>query len=79
MMARALSLPVHAYRLTLRPLLGLDCRFVPSCSTYALDALAIHGAARGAQLAAMRVLRCHPWCAGGDDPVPPCRQATAVR
>ena len=79
MMARVLSLPVHAYRWTLRPMLGLDCRFVPSCSTYALDALATHGAVRGAHLAAMRVLRCHPWCAGGHDPVPPTRDATAAR
>ncbi len=62
---------VHTYRWTLRPLLGMQCRFEPSCSSYALDALATHGAARGAWLAAGRVLRCNPWCEGGHDPVPP--------
>ena len=67
---RALALPVHAYRYFLSPWLGSACRFEPTCSCYALEALDRHGAAAGTYLAAKRVLRCHPWCAGGHDPVP---------
>ncbi len=73
--ARAAGWLVRLYQLALRPVLGPNCRFTPSCSDYALEALARHGAARGAWLASRRVLRCHPWCAGGHDPVPPGRQA----
>jgi hypothetical protein len=61
---------VRAYQFTLSPLLGAQCRFAPSCSCYAIDALRRHGAARGAALAAWRVLRCNPWAEGGYDPVP---------
>jgi hypothetical protein len=64
---------VRAYQLTLRPVLGANCRFSPSCSDYALGALRTHGAVYGTGLAAWRVLRCNPWCEGGDDPVPPVR------
>jgi putative membrane protein insertion efficiency factor len=67
---RALALPVRAYRFFLSPWLGSACRFEPSCSRYALDALDQHGAAIGSYLAAKRLLRCHPWCDGGLDPVP---------
>lgn len=67
---RALRLGVMAYRLTLKPWLGNACRFEPSCSQYALDALDQHGAWAGACLTAGRLLRCHPWCSGGCDPVP---------
>jgi len=73
--ARALDLGVRAYQLTLRPLLGAHCRFSPSCSEYARTALARHGAARGAQLAALRIARCHPLHPGGYDPVPPSTEA----
>ena len=62
---------VHTYQWTLRPLLGTQCRFQPSCSCYALEALARHGALRGSWLAAHRILRCNPWHPGGFDPVPP--------
>ena len=62
---------VLAYQWTLRPVLGCNCRFHPSCSDYALEALRGHGAVRGAWLAARRVLRCNPWHPGGLDPVPP--------
>jgi putative membrane protein insertion efficiency factor len=62
---------VHVYRWTAGPLLGGQCRFEPSCSCYALEAIARHGAARGGWLAVRRVLRCNPWHQGGDDPVPP--------
>jgi hypothetical protein len=61
---------VRAYRLLLSPWLGSNCRFEPTCSQYALTALEHHGAAAGGALAAGRLLRCHPWCAGGHDPVP---------
>jgi len=61
---------VKGYRLLLKPWLGNACRFEPTCSSYALQALELHGAARGSALAGWRVARCHPWCAGGLDPVP---------
>ena len=61
---------VRGYRLLLKPWLGNACRFEPSCSQYALDALQRHGAAAGTLLTAGRILRCHPWCDGGCDPVP---------
>lgn len=61
---------VRGYRFLLKPWLGNVCRFEPSCSAYALGALQQHGAAAGAYLAARRILRCHPWCDGGCDPVP---------
>jgi len=67
---RALAWPVRAYRYFLSPWLGSACRFEPTCSRYALDALEQHGAVAGSYLAARRVLRCHPWCDGGFDPVP---------
>ena len=67
----ALAAPIRAYRFFLSPWLGTACRFEPTCSRYALDALDQHGAAVGSYLAARRVLRCHPWCDGGFDPVPP--------
>lgn len=62
---------VVAYQWTIRPLIGAHCRFEPSCSHYAITALRQHGAIHGTALAARRVLRCNPWHAGGDDPVPP--------
>lgn len=61
---------VRAYRLLLKPWIGNSCRFEPSCSAYALQALQQHGALRGAALTGWRLLRCHPWCQGGCDPVP---------
>ena len=61
---------VQGYRYLLKPWLGNACRFEPTCSQYALDALRAHGAAAGATLAAGRLLRCHPWCDGGHDPAP---------
>ena len=67
---QALLLAVRGYRLLLKPWLGNACRFEPSCSAYALDALQRHGAAAGSALVAGRLLRCHPWCDGGIDPVP---------
>lgn len=62
---------VRAYRLVLSPLIGPRCRYLPTCSEYALEALAVHGAWRGGWLALRRLLRCHPWGGSGLDPVPP--------
>ncbi len=61
---------VHIYRLFFRAWLGNRCRYAPSCSSYALQAVQKHGAWTGGALAGGRLLRCHPWCEGGDDPVP---------
>ncbi len=77
MLALVMSLPrrlligvVQAYRLLLKAWIGNDCRFEPSCSAYALQALDCPGAAAGSYLAVARIARCHPWCDGGHDPVP---------
>ena len=61
---------ISAYQLLLAPVLPPACRYLPSCSHYAGEAIARHGPWRGALLAARRVLRCHPWGGGGYDPVP---------
>lgn len=61
---------VRAYRFFLSPWLGSACRFEPTCSRYALEALEAHGAAAGSYLTLHRLARCHPWCDGGLDPVP---------
>jgi len=61
---------LRAYQYALRPLLGANCRFYPSFSDYAREAIERHGAARGVWLASRRVARCHPYHAGGYDPVP---------
>ncbi len=68
--ARALIALVRAYQLTLSPWLGRQCRFLPTCSNYAIEAIQTHGAWRGAWLAAARIGRCHPWGRSGYDPVP---------
>lgn len=66
----ALMAAVRAYRFFLSPWLGSSCRFEPTCSAYALQALDRHGAAAGTALTLYRIARCHPWCEGGVDPVP---------
>ncbi|HSB62426.1 MAG TPA: membrane protein insertion efficiency factor YidD [Vicinamibacteria bacterium] len=70
MAARGLLLAVEAYRVTLSPLLGGFCRYWPSCSVYAQEAIRRYGARRGARLAVRRLCRCHPFRRGGYDPVP---------
>lgn len=70
MIARALRLAVLAYQWGVRPILPPACRFHPSCSEYADEAIARHGALRGGRLALRRVCRCGPWHPGGYDPVP---------
>jgi putative membrane protein insertion efficiency factor len=69
-MKTLLILLVRAYQVCLSPLLGQNCRFYPSCSYYALDAIGRHGALKGGMLAARRLCKCHPWHPGGVDPVP---------
>jgi uncharacterized protein len=69
---------VRGYQIFLSPHLGSACRFAPTCSAYALDALAQHGTVMGSYLTVARLLRCHPWCAGGHDPVPQTHAATAL-
>jgi len=69
--ARMLMAVIAGYRKFISPLLGPHCRFAPSCSAYALEALRQHGALRGSWLAVRRVARCHPFNPGGYDPVPP--------
>jgi hypothetical protein len=72
-MRALLRLLIRGYQLLVSPLLGARCRFHPSCSHYALEAIDTHGAARGTWLALRRLLRCHPLHPGGYDPVPPVR------
>lgn len=70
---------VQGYRYLLKPWLGNVCRFEPSCSAYALQSLQQHGAAAGSYLMVARILRCHPWCDGGCDPVPAAPPALFTR
>lgn len=70
---------VRGYQLLISPLLGPTCRYYPSCSRYAIQALEIHGVLRGSWLAIRRLLRCHPWSPGGVDHVPPARSTAAER
>jgi len=65
---------IDAYRLLLSPFFGTQCRFYPTCSAYAREAIEVHGSLRGSWLAVKRILKCHPWHPGGVDPVPPRRQ-----
>lgn len=67
---RLFTSPIRVYQLTLSPLLGPRCRFYPSCSNYAIEAIERFGPARGGWLALQRIVRCHPLNAGGHDPVP---------
>ena len=67
---RGLLVLVRAYRLLLSPWLGSNCRFEPTCSAYALQALENYGAAAGTYLTVRRLVRCHPFCTGGHDPLP---------
>jgi len=72
-MKRALVWLVKFYRRSISPAFPPSCRFVPTCSAYALEALEIHGAVKGSMMALYRFLRCNPFTAGGYDPVPPKR------
>ncbi len=69
-LAHVLALPVRAYRLIFSPWVGHNCRYQPTCSVYALEALGKHGGLKGGWLACRRICRCHPWGSSGYDPVP---------
>lgn len=70
-----LRIAIRLYQWTLSPILGPNCRYLPSCSDYALEAIERHGALTGLWLGLRRLLRCHPWAAGGYDPVPECHRS----
>lgn len=70
MLAKFFVMVVRGYQMVISPLLPPACRFTPSCSQYAIEALQRHGALKGCWLAARRIARCHPFRAGGHDPVP---------
>ncbi|HEV2264596.1 MAG TPA: membrane protein insertion efficiency factor YidD [Stellaceae bacterium] len=72
-MSLVLQVFIRAYQLLIAPVLGANCRYWPSCSHYAAEAVHVHGAAHGTWLALKRVARCHPWGGSGVDPVPPAR------
>ena len=67
---------VRAYQLTLSPFVGFNCRYLPTCSAYATEAIETHGALRGGWLTIKRLLRCHPWGGSGYDPVPDAHHCT---
>ena len=70
---------LKVYRFAISPLYGDVCRYYPSCSAYALEAVRTHGAVKGSWLTVRRLARCHPWAAGGLDPVPPARPSSSTR
>ncbi len=74
-MRRLLIFLIACYRTCLSPFLGNNCRFYPSCSSYAQDAIETHGVIKGSGLAFRRLGKCHPWHEGGVDPVPPCKHS----
>lgn len=71
MLKKLLIFPIKLYKKYISPLLGNHCRYWPTCSTYMIQAIEIHGAVKGLILGTWRILRCNPWSKGGYDPVPP--------
>lgn len=69
-LAFILTLPIRAYRLVFSPWVGFNCRYQPTCSAYAMEAMEKHGGVRGSYLTVHRICRCHPWGGDGYDPVP---------
>jgi len=78
-MKAVLVAALRGYQYAIRPMLGANCRFFPSCSDYAIEALQRHGTARGSLLAAKRLCKCHPYHPGGYDPVPETRERSTVK
>ncbi|MGH9196763.1 MAG: membrane protein insertion efficiency factor YidD [Acidimicrobiia bacterium] len=78
MVAKALLLLIWLYQRTISPMMPSRCRFYPSCSVYAAQAIRVHGAIRGSWLAVRRVTRCHPFNPGGYDPVPPSKERSRI-
>lgn len=74
---RTVQVPIHFYRKFISPLKPPSCRFYPTCSQYALEAIEIHGVFKGGWLAAKRISKCHPFHPGGLDPVPPARRTNS--
>jgi putative membrane protein insertion efficiency factor len=70
MLGRLMVLAIHGYKRCISPLLGPKCRYLPTCSSYAIEAIELHGVCRGTWLATRRICRCHPWGGHGYDPVP---------
>ena len=68
--SKVLILLVRFYQLTISPLLGANCRYMPTCSAYSIEAIQIHGPFKGGWLSLKRILSCHPWGGSGIDPVP---------
>lgn len=71
MFKRVFIFPIKLYKKYISPLLGHNCRYWPTCSSYAIEAIEVHGVIKGLILAGCRILRCNPWAKGGFDPVPP--------
>ncbi|WP_046226760.1 membrane protein insertion efficiency factor YidD [Paenibacillus dauci] len=71
---RAVQVPIHIYRKFISPLKPPSCRFYPTCSQYALEAIEVHGVFKGSLMAAIRIGKCHPFHPGGIDPVPPAKE-----
>ncbi len=71
-MRRLLIFMISCYKVCLSPFIGTHCRFYPSCSSYAQEAISEHGVVKGSYLALLRLSKCHPWHEGGEDPVPTC-------
>ncbi|MGB0662448.1 MAG: membrane protein insertion efficiency factor YidD [Pontibacterium sp.] len=71
--------PIRLYQIAISPFLGTNCRFYPTCSSYALEALEVHGLFKGSYLAIRRILKCHPYHDGGIDPVPDVKKASHAR
>jgi putative membrane protein insertion efficiency factor len=72
-MRRPVLFLIACYKALVSPFLGHNCRFYPSCSSYAMEAIETHGVIKGGWLALKRLGKCHPWHEGGADPVPPCQ------
>ncbi|MCX4259152.1 MAG: membrane protein insertion efficiency factor YidD [Muribaculaceae bacterium] len=70
MIRRLLILPIRFYQLSISPMFPSSCRFIPTCSQYAIEAITKHGAIKGTWLTLKRIARCHPWGGSGYDPVP---------